>query len=488
MVLWVAIAAAEQLERGPVAWALAVEGDVAREPSGTLQPGQAIEPGARFVVPTGASVLLAHAGTFERWEGPSEVRVERDGVRVTLAGTPLWRPHTPEGTNALTGDVRVPAGRGQELSALGIPLTEDAWARQDAIDGGLLHVLYLDLLSRRIATAGADRSLLERLDLVDALPGDTGEQVALVSSYLDLAVATPDAAMVLELFPTDVRLDVARRNLGSTLGEALLGVRPHTFRVSPVLDRIRVYPLGLAEVVRSRRRTAFALVIPYANTVENIVARVGRPGDGVEVLHQYLTRLGGKDSPVETTAIGYSQGAAVVRDYLVRYGDHDGLDFAVSLATMGGVDAAGGEGVWAGHIGEGGGTRALAVVHAEDPARKLHGRSLIGLWPKMTAFLDDEPGRELHECHFGAPCGPLPPGLDREAALRAGIFGYPAPYLAALYEALYGDRFRGAFARRGEWRFDVREELTGWRTGDFTGTKLVPTELVERWLPAVGVE
>ena len=299
------------------------------------------------------------------------------------------------------------AGRGQELSALGIPLTADAWARQDAVDAGMLHVLYLDVLQRRMDTAHADRSMLAKLDLLDAMPGDVGEQVALVSAYLDLAMATPDASMILEFLPTDTRAEAVGRNAGHTLLETLAGAQPRTFRVSANLDKIRIYARGLSELLQRRGRTPFALALPYANTVENIVARVARPGDGVEVLQQYLSRIGGQDSSVETTAFGYSQGAAVVREYLARYGDHDGLDYAISVATMGGVDGAGADGIWAGQQGA---TLALSVVHADDPARDVHGRSALALSPALAAFVAGGDTRALHQCYFGAPCGPLPPG------------------------------------------------------------------------------
>ncbi|MFN7145921.1 MAG: hypothetical protein ACK4YP_19245, partial [Myxococcota bacterium] len=129
-------------ERAPVAWALVVEGRIARQDGTWLDAGEAIEVGASFDVPAGAFATVAHNGRLDRWEGPGTVHVGATAVRVTLAGHTVRKPHVEALTNALTGDLRAPAGRDQVTSALGIPLTDGAWARQDAIDGGQLHTLY----------------------------------------------------------------------------------------------------------------------------------------------------------------------------------------------------------------------------------------------------------------------------------------------------------------------------------------------------------
>ncbi len=478
------------VERGPVAWALAVEGRITRNDGTWLDVGEVIEVGARLSLPPGATATVAHNGRIEKWVGPGTVRVGPVAARMTVGGTATRQPHVEELGNALTGEVRAPSGPGQVATALGIPLTDAAWARQDAIDGGQLRGLYRDVLNDRLAAAGVDRALVEKLGLLYALPGDGGEQAALVGRYFDLAGATPDAALLLEVPPTDLSREAVRRNAGGTLLDTIGGERPHTFRMSPKLDGIRMYGEDVADALRRRGHVVFGLLVPYANTAENIVLRSARPEDGVETLHQLLVRAGGRDGAVPTVALGYSQGAAVVRGYVDRYGDSDGLDYAVSLATMGGADGAGAEGVWSGKRGmvRGDGVTELAVVHPNDPARWVFGNGLFALLPSLVRF--ERGGRErggdvlLHMGYHGGPDAPLPHGADAKAAMAVGTHGYPTAYLAPLYDDLLAGRHDGAWARRGDWAWDVRVELVDRERGDYHTWRTDPRVVADGYVAA----
>lgn len=477
------------VERAPVLWALATRGTLTLHDGSEIRPGEALEVGARLKIPLDASLTAAHNGRIVRWDGPAEVRVGPVAVRVTYGESRLRQPHVEELGNALAGNTRAPSGAGQVVSALGIPLTAEAWARQDAIDGGAMRALYRDTLADRLAAAAVDRALVEKLGLLDALPGDGAEQVALVGRYLDLAGATPQAALVLEAPPTDVAAEPVRRHLGDTLLDGLRGEEPHTFRVSPKLDKVRLYARGLADALRRQGFAVYGVLVPYANTVENIVARNGRPDDGAEHLHQLLVRLGGYDAPVVTAAVGFSQGAAVLREYLGKYGDSDGLDYAVPLASMGGVDGAGAAGVWSGRTGavRGAGVSVLAVTHARDPARRVHGKNLVAMLPGLWNFADqgrpkgDDLG--LHVGYLGSSYAPLSRGAKPDVALAAGVLGYPTPYLSAMYDDLLTGRHDAPWGQRGGWDFDLRVELPGRGDGDVVTTRTPAREVADRYVP-----
>ncbi|MDP2315783.1 MAG: hypothetical protein Q8P41_22995 [Pseudomonadota bacterium] len=474
-------------EREPVAWALAVTGKVLRNDGTWLDVGEGIEPGATLGLPAGAVVTVAHNGRVERWEGPGGVRVGVRDVRVEIAGTVARFPHVEPGLTTLSGDTVAAGDADQATSALGIPLTEAAWARQDGIDGGMLHVLYRDDLLRRLSAAGLDPDGVAKLGLSDALPGTRDEQVALVGRYLDLAGATPKAALVLEVPPTSAPTLDTGGGAGA-LARGVFAKKPHTLRITGELDKVRAYGQLVAELLRGRGAVVFALVVPYANTVDNVIARSARPADGVENLHNLLVRAGGLASEVRTIAFGYSQGAAVLREYLARYGDSDGLDYALPVATMGGVDGRGADGVWSGKVGpqRADGVAVLEVVHARDPARWIYGRTLLGLTPGLFNFLQEGRPRgddlALHMGYHGSVTTPLPSAGNADLALRAGIHGYPMGYLAPLVDDLFAGRYAGAWARRGDWTFDTRAELTGAATGDFRTWKQDPRAVADGYL------
>lgn len=443
--------AAAAADRAPVAWALRVEGRVMRNEGSFLDAGEAIEPWAHLTLPTGAVVTAAHNGRIVRWEGPGTVRVTPMAVRSDLSGQDVRWPHAEGGPTLLAGDTQAPAGVAQWTSAVGIPLDSRAWARQDAIDGGNLHALYRDVLSGRLAAAGIERALVEKMGLADALPGDRSEQIALVGGYLDLAGATSGSTLLLEVPPTFTP-DLAT---GSRGGAVLRGLftKPKTFRADGEIDQVRAYGLAIADALRRRGSSVFALVVPYANTVENILARHAGAADGVENLHHLLVRAGGLDGAVRTLAFGYEQGASVVREYVARYGDSDGLDYALPIGALGGADGEGADGVWSGRVGRlrADGVTVLSAVNARDPARRVHGRSAVAMTPGLLNF-------------------PREGGPQQTHAPRDAL--YPLPLLAPMIDDLLIGRPQDEWGRRGDWGMGSAEPPNGDRVGDLTQMKI----------------
>ncbi len=490
--LWALVAAAVAAEREPVAWALAVEGRVVRNDGSWLDAGEALEAGASLTLPVGAVVTVAHNGRLERWEGPGAVRVTDAEVRLDLGGHVVRWPHVEGGETSLTGTTQAAPGRGQQLSAFGVPLTPTAWARQDGIDGGVLHALYRDLLGSRLAAAGVAPERLADVGLTDRFPGDRGDQVTLLGRYLDLAAATPGAAVLFEVPPTQAPDPDAGGAVGAFTRGAF-GRKPLTFRVSEELDKVRLYGRAVAESLRRAGRTVFAVSVPYANTLENILARHAQPMDGVETLHSLLVRAGGLPAEAVTVAFGYSQGAAVIREYVARYGDSDGLDYAIPVATMGGADGEGADGVWSGRLGamRGAGVTVLGVVHVGDPARGVWGPNVLQLLPSLYSFARGGRPRgqdlALHMGYHGSHMTPLPPGVKPSASVGVGLHGYPLPYLAPMVDDLFAGRHDAMWARRGDWAYDTRAELPNVGKGDFATWRHDPRGIADAYVPVMAM-
>ncbi|MCB9742573.1 MAG: hypothetical protein H6740_08240 [Alphaproteobacteria bacterium] len=363
------------------------------------------------------------------------------------------------------GPIDVPAPGGpfrQQYSPLGLPLTRGAWKDQAAIDEGRLW--------RRVGRAFG---LREPAEAEAALSDPRGLplQAELVRAELDAAERDPSGVMVLELLPTEINLRASLLALGDTVLDGLTGVGSNDFRVSREVALIRSYHAHLTAPLRAQGRRVRALVLPYANTVENILARKARPEDGAETLGRYLARL---SSGTFSVAMGYSQGATAVT-LATRQKRRPRV--VMTLATMGGVDLDGAHGVYA---GEHGGTRTLAVSNAHDPALYVKGETWAELLPGMLNFSDpDKPlgGRVgIHGGYYGDDMTPLErvpvrgldlKGLDaRQAAWRrrrylmdAGTFGYPTAHARALAEAFFAGAGEVPLRRVGDWTVDLREEL-----------------------------
>ncbi|MEM9489227.1 MAG: hypothetical protein AAGC55_08785, partial [Myxococcota bacterium] len=403
-----------------------------------------------------------------------------------------------EDGNDFTGHVDIPKDNDehtQQYSELGLPMTEDAWAMQDAIDGGKLRETYNQTLLSSLQEGG----VLERLvaegtisretipasfeqmppdqfnALIDAVRTELGSgrafldslepdereafQEQVVYAYMARAKGDDRAAFMLELMPTDTSNIPGQ--MGAAAGDALLrGQGANEFKVGEYVGRIRQGAVTMSERLQATGDNVYALPVPYANTVPNIVGRNATPSDGADHLHNYLEHLG---PDMKTATTGYSQGGAAVLDYVARYGDQDGLDYALALAPMGGADQYGGDGVYSGEFN---GVSTLSIMNDKDPAKDLYGDYLVDLIGPMRTFVSADRQAErgldgaLHGGHYGDEDHPLPAGSDPRAAMAAGTLGYPTGYVSPMLDDLFAGRHSGTpFGRRGDWGFDLRDEL-----------------------------
>ncbi|MCB9794218.1 MAG: hypothetical protein H6741_16000 [Alphaproteobacteria bacterium] len=363
------------------------------------------------------------------------------------------------------GPIDIPSSGGpfrQQYSSLGLPLTRGAWRDQALLDEGRLW--------KRVSAAFG---LQEPSEAASALrdPGSHALQAELVRAELEAAERDPSGALVLELLPTEINTLASLRALGDTLLDGLTGIGSNDFRVSRETALIRAYHAHLVAPLRAQGRRIRALVLPYANTVENILARRALPVDGAETLQRYLAKV----SPSTfTVAVGYSQGATAA--VLGARGPRRPRAL-LTLATMGGADLAGASGVrW----GQQDGARVLSVCNAHDPALYVHGATWLELLPGLLNFSDpNKPvgGRVgIHSGYFGDDQHPLDavelPGLDtrgldaaseawrrRRFGMDAGTFGYPVAYIRALGRAFWAAEAPARVQRSGAWGVDLREEL-----------------------------
>ena len=356
-----------------------------------------------------------------------------------------------------TGYLEVPRDRPRfvpQYTAFGLPRTAAAWTAQARIDGGKLAAIKGSTVASEAAAGRAPATWGE-----DGWPADKAAartlEVAVVRAYLDNASAHPGAAVILELMPTETDPSALRDIGGAVVDKVVRGEMPNDFVVGPTTALIRSYATDLAGVLGGR---VYALPVPYANTRANILFRDGKPTDGAQDLLHTLTYV---DERVRTVAIGYSQGSAALLAYLKEYGELPYLDAAVVLAPMGGADRMGATGVWAGDIGV---VPTLTVANANDPAPLIHGDSLWALLGPLTNFTKAPEHQRgdlrLHASFYGTDEYPVAEGVDPILGSRAGTMGYPAAYLTGLYGALLDGAWAGKpYARRGEWREDLRKDL-----------------------------
>jgi hypothetical protein len=400
--------------------------------------------------------------------------------------------------NDFTGHVDIPRDSDehtQQYSELGLPMTEDAWAMQNAIDGGKLAEEYDRTLLSSLQAGGVLQRLVrdgvikadsipesfDELDpaeferLITAIKQELGSgrafldslkpeereefQEQVIHNYMGRAKNDENAAFMLELMPTDTT-GMPGQMLEAT-GDALIrGQGANDFKVGETVGKIRQGAVSMADSLRARGDNVYALPVPYANTVPNIIGRTGKPSDGADHMHNYLEHLG---PDMTTVATGYSQGGAAVMDYLDRYGDQDGLDYALALAPMGGTDQHGGNGVYSGEMN---GVSTLSIMNQRDPAQGIHGDYLVDLIDPMLTFVSEGKQQQrgldgsLHSGFYGDPDHPLPEGVDPLEAMAAGTMGYPTQYVEPMLDDLFGGRYSDTpYARRGDWNFDLRDEL-----------------------------
>jgi hypothetical protein len=289
----------------------------------------------------------------------------------------------------------------QQFSGLGIPLTDEAWARQNAIDGGKLKRLHDTTLMGTLSDAGVLDKLVQAGDisaedaqqdfsamepealaeLVRTVDGAgatqdffaamdsktwTTFQEGILDSYIAMANADPEkAAFFLDVLPTE--LDIKPSILELTGEDA-----PNDFRAGAVTSMQREGSVRASQILRDQGKETYGLVVPYANTAENIVRNEGAPVDGTDHLSRYLGQL---DERTTTMASGYSQSGAAVLDYANQFGGTQGLDFIDAIAPMGGADREGGDGVWAGTIRaneQDQGVQVASFMNHDDPAKYIH--------------------------------------------------------------------------------------------------------------------
>ena len=475
--------------------------------TGVYRAGQSVVHGAADIATRGTRAL----GEGAEWLG-DKLGADNEGASGWLGkgvrgiGTGLQSGSTAvrdtlgldQDGNDFTGHIDIPEDNKehtQQYSELGLPMTEDAWAMQDAIDGGKLR----DTYDRTLLSALQRGGVLERLvkegkispdripesfdemdadqfnaliasirselgsgrAFLDSLEPEEREsfQEQVIHSYMQRAKNDEHAAFMLELMPTDTT-DIPGQMLEST-GDALIrGQGANDFKVGELVGRIRQGAVTMSERLQAQGDNVYALPVPYANTVPNIVGRTGKPADGADHLHNYLQHLGPE---MKTVTTGYSQGGAAVLDYLDRYGDQDGLDYALALAPMGGADQHGADGVFSGELN---GVNTLSIMNQADPAKDLHGDYLVDLIDPMWTFVDDKRQAkrgldgQLHSGFYGDDAHALPPGSDPRAAMAAGTMGYPTAYVSPMLDDLFSDRAKGQpYQRRGNWDYDLRNEL-----------------------------
>lgn len=301
-----------------------------------------------------------------------------------------------------SGPYAPPAGAARAKIAYtpaGIPLDDEAWAIQSAIDGGKLLKLH-----------GA------------MAPGGAPDE-AVVRAYLELASAGgAGAAFMAELLPTDT---------GHLLrAPATEGLRGTAWTAMARLGNMRV---ARAYLRANPGRSMYALLVPYSNTVRNVLESRAAPLDGVRSLERYVAGVAG--SKVAVIVVGYSQGAAVALEYEAAHPSNDqGVSYVVALAPMGGADRRGESGVWSGVRD---GARTLAVANASDPAIRLYHSSAGRVFLRAVAFAVS-PGRRLHS-----------ELADGDA--KDGPIGYEAAALGPRLDEFFENAAAAAYGKESEW-------------------------------------
>lgn len=373
----------------------------------------------------------------------------------------------------------------QNYSPLGIPLTKEAWEMQNRIDGGALQKLHDTTLMGNLQEAGVLDTLVKDGTLsADSIPEDfskmdpealrdlvltvddasatrsffqsmspqdyTTLQTTILDGYMDLANQDPDqAVMLLDALPTEM-------DMGIKISEMMSGDGPNNFQAGDDTSAFREGAATVAESMRKDGKQVYGLVVPYANSVENIVANDGEPKDLVQNFSNYL----GKLDPDTTSMIsGYSQSGAGVLDYANQYGGTQGLDYAAAIAPMGGADRKGGTGTYNGTIrakdkDDAQGVQTMSFMNENDPAQYIHTNegkrhfywSLANFAMPNDGFM----GR------FKKGDGDLHGGFDDVAD---GTYGYPMDKALPLMEQMVSSDTYGEqdYGRVGGWDYDTRK-------------------------------
>ncbi|MCB9760657.1 MAG: hypothetical protein H6739_12515 [Alphaproteobacteria bacterium] len=408
-----------------------------------------------------------------------------DAKPVTEDAHDRYYTTAPKSTvdNSFTGAMDIPGNTTkftQQFSPMGIPLTDEAWERQNQIDDGKLQRLHHNTLLNTLGEAGilsdlvangditeeqatqdfsqmSDEDLKELVRTVDDAqatqdffaamdPKDyTNFQEAILDKYIEMANADPDgAAFFLDVLPTELDIKPSLTELAGT-------DQPNDFRAGQTTSMIREGSIRASQYFQDKER--YGLVVPFSNTAENIVANDGVPVDGVDHLSNYLGKI---DPNVTTFASGYSQSAAAVLHYAQQYGGTQGLDYASATAPMGGADTQGGTGMYAGTIRTGAddpGVQTLSLMHPDDPAQYIHTNDGNAKYHwSLLNFIGFTPHKVGDgELHGGFPNNASPDPNN-------GTNGYPMDAAVPYMEQLFGGQFQGQdYERRGDWRHDRRD-------------------------------
>lgn len=391
--------------------------------------------------------------------------------------------------NKYTRAIRVPNGNPtyRQFTTLGIPCTDASWERQDQIDQGKLHTInnihFLRELPEEIRENVDIQKFTPLLDLEHQLPVEEREkllkelnalvrkfddpdkgknmttfgnmskrdftkyQESILDDYIDIAATQgKNASFMLDVLPTE-----------TAKFDPLDFISPKKFLGSEHVMDTRQPSVDLAQEEQREGKQTFGLVVPYSNTVENILARGADPRDGVRNLRSYIQQIEERNPDIATHASGYSQGGTVVLNYAKEYGKQDGLDSALALAPMGGIDGHGGTGVGSGELGanaDHAGVPTLAVSHPQDPAHGVYPGMVL---PGAIAFAAAK--QSTTDIHVGVN------EVDGQPKPQMGTKGYPLSELNPLIRALvnpgehgsteYGHIGVGPYGRRGDWDKEI---------------------------------
>ena len=377
----------------------------------------------------------------------------------------------------------------QQFTTLGIPTTDKSWAMQDRIDGGKLHVVNnlhfldkvpahlkkdLDLEAFRSLSDPQAHSPQERARLMAELNSTvrrldddpavkrvfdkmnkrdfTNYQSGILDDYIGQAAAGgANSTFLLDLMPTELEkkswLDFSPENF--MVGDYILNTREITAQTAENLRK------PSASDPTQKPRETYGLVVPYANTAENIVYRGGVPRDGSEHLGNYVREIEGRSNgAVQTVATGYSQGATAVLNYAQKNGGKEGLDGAIALAPMGGTDLNGQTGISYGELGataEHRGVQTLGISNQNDPARRInrsHGfGSVVSGAIKFVGASQEE-----SDIHAGMQWDTDPWTGQGRYFPELGTKGYAMEHVLPLgQQLLNGKLAQDAYQNRGPW-------------------------------------
>jgi hypothetical protein len=372
--------------------------------------------------------------------------------------------------NPFTGVIDVPDSGGdfeQQFTPLGLPATDHSWGLQNRIDGGTLRLIHDLHFLRKMPVAdltlqGIDRVRYEQLLRPDAdlplaehrrrqqeLSGlvrlfDNDPAVRLRFARMPKKEFTDYQAAILDAYIGQAEVHVERAVFFLDLLPTELGKKdwldfaPNNFMVGRLIAEARYTAIRLAAESHRRGRMVFGLVVPYSNTVANILYRGGQPEDGAVHLGNYVRRIASIEPRLLQVAVGYSQGSTAVLLYCRQRGGSEGLGAAVAIAPMGGNDGSGASGVHIGELGqkpERRGVPTLAITHKKDLAAEIHPDNVL---PGAMAYNFSR--RTLLNYHGGIHHG------GNEPQPELGTKGYPLDEILPLAaRVMYEDLGRGPY-------------------------------------------